>query len=600
MKINIIKDPEVILQSNTYFYKELKKTRKICIVLANKYEFIDFKYTSMYFKNIKTDQSNMIKNKNFDKTDEEIIKYKMLPLVKIDNIKYTENLYIGYMSQLHKFSNNCDIHIVKTIGPNEIINGNLVAPEQINFFLEEYNKCKTFTTYQYIDFKNKDIPYENFIHNYPTELLTNVELDATNVKKKYNMVVVQFAKLSDETIKYSELHSLPINIYLTLLSLDTLEKGGDLYVEYTPMKYKTSCQILSIISDCFDTCDFINNETSLSSGFYKFSRYNEKNEKLKEVYLEYIKKDKSVGKNHFVNKNNSMYFDLDVVIPFDFFDFLQDISLKNYKKSQKFLEKVRYINDFIKIKFKIYQIIDQNIDVGLKFTKKYNIPITKNYHNFYEKIHEEMNTYETKLRMFPKMNLTKTEINKLMITPASLFSVSSPKSAQEISDIIKKYRPEVKSIADMTANVGGNSINFCNNFEKVYSIEIDKPTHDALNNNLTTYGFTNFETFNKSCLDFDKHADIYFYDPEWSGVLYRMEPIIQLYIDSKNIVDVIKHNFCMKVPNNFDLFRLLSKFPELIIHKIKNYILIINIQSNYNRSNKKHKLNKHHNKNKSI
>ena len=94
-------------------------------------------------------------------------------------------------------------------------------------------------------------------------------------------------------------------------------------------------------------------------------------------------------------------------------------------------------------------------------------------------------------------------------------------TAQIISNIIKLKYPNTKIIADMTANVGGNTLNFAKHFDKVYSIEINKNTFDMLNNNIKVYNYKNIETFNEDDNRFKNILDIYFYDL-WTGIYIKV------------------------------------------------------------------------------
>ena len=162
------------------------------------------------------------------------------------------------------------------------------------------------------------------------------------------------------------------------------------------------------------------------------------------------------------------------------------------------------------------------------------------------------------------------------MTYESTYSVTFPEDADTISKIIKKKYPNAKSIVDMTANVGGNTLSFCKYFNYVYSIEIDKETSDYLKNNLELYKFKNYEVFNMDSQHFNKSADFYFYDPPWTGIFYKMKTNMSLYLGNKNIVDIMKPNFCLKAPMNYNISELLEKFGNISIYKIKNYLVIIN------------------------
>lgn len=128
----------------------------------------------------------------------------------------------------------------------------------------------------------------------------------------------------------------------------------------------------------------------------------------------------------------------------------------------------------------------------------------------------------------------------------------------------------------MTANVGGNSINFCKHFKFVNCIEIDKQTSIILESNLKEYKYSNFKVFNKSCLDFNKERHFYFYDPPWGGIFFKMNNSLDLFLGEQNIVDIIKSNFCLKAPLNFNINKLILKFPHIELYKINNMLIIIN------------------------
>ena len=129
----------------------------------------------------------------------------------------------------------------------------------------------------------------------------------------------------------------------------------------------------------------------------------------------------------------------------------------------------------------------------------------------------------------------------------------------------------------MTANVGGNTINFCRNFEFVYSIEIDKNTFSMLKNNVNIYNLKNCELINKNSNDFiNKKVELYFYDPPWTGIFYKTNVNMSLYLSSINIKNILKSHFCIKVPTNYNIPELLEKFPNLEIIKLKYFIIIFN------------------------
>ena len=82
---------------------------------------------------------------------------------------------------------------------------------------------------------------------------------------------------------------------------------------------------------------------------------------------------------------------------------------------------------------------------------------------------------------------------------------------------------------------------------------------------------------NESCVTSDVKADLYFYDPPWTGMYYQMHSVLDLYLDNKNIVDVLRTPFCLKAPSNYNVSRLLKKFRHIEVHQFKNYMFIMQI-----------------------
>ena len=73
--------------------------------------------------------------------------------------------------------------------------------------------------------------------------------------------------------------------------------------------------------------------------------------------------------------------------------------------------------------------------------------------------------------LFPPIECSEKYRN-LLISDEGLYSITPYKCAELISNIIKTRLGEDITIADGTANIGGNTISFAKNFKKVISIEI--------------------------------------------------------------------------------------------------------------------------------
>ena len=160
-----------------------------------------------------------------------------------------------------------------------------------------------------------------------------------------------------------------------------------------------------------------------------------------------------------------------------------------------------------------------------------------------------------------------------------LYSISKPEEANQITNIIKNYKNNIKTIVDATAGIGGNTISFSKNFSKVYSIEMDKNRFNILENNINIFNLNNVKLINGNCINYlDKiEADVWFFDPPWGGPEYKLSKKINIRIGSLSIKEIInKLNnklVVFKLPYNFNL-DLIIDF-DYTIYKIKNYLLIL-------------------------
>jgi predicted RNA methylase len=588
LSFNRIQKPNEILQSQTYLYRQIKDQRKLSIILANENELLDLQYTQKYFSRKKIEKFD-IHNNEKDDADIQIVLSKMIPMLDGFTLNYLGNYLIGLLPNIKYFPHNSDVTFITQIGPGEIKNKKLFAYEDRNHFFEKYLSCKTTSMYQYISWDNIET-FDEFIHNYPAILKKNISLNVPSIKT--NNVVVSYVDLFKKDVKFNEMYSFPMNLYFIVMALKTLKKGGDLFYFYSACKYETTCQLLNIISSKFKGYTYIDNYFNNRDGIYKFSNYTGNAKDLEEILKEYMKLDKTLGQKYITNDNaEHIFFNFNIQIDNDFLFFLKKIAIKQHDECVMFIKKVSYISNMIKNPKKIYQIIDSNIEHCIDYVNKFKLIMSPYYTNHFDKL----NNIGLKKQMFPVLTLKQNDFKKLKLSTESLYSVSMPFEAQIITNLIRKYYPFAKTIADMNANVGGNSINFCTAFNFVYSIELDKYTSELLKNNLNTYKFKNFEVINDDCMKFNKPSDVYFYDPPWTGIFYGMDTKISLYFGNTNVVDILKPNFCIKVPNNYDVYELLQKFPNIHIHKVKNFMIIINIVYSKNTpylKNKKTKKNK--------
>ena len=413
-----------------------------------------------------------------------------------------------------------------------------------------------------------------------------------NTKLKYNKIesIYKFKEVIDLNSEYDkkdviinymyqsyrinydlldELLSIPKRLDIIVNSLNNLKKDGDFFHIFIHVITETSLQIFSELSKLFESYEYIESTFEFSSnGMIIFRKYIGSHD-FNTILDNYKKMDPSLGSKYVDNTDDIILFNLDVEIDNKFLSFYEDIIDKKILKYEQLLTKIKYIEkrkdnaNFIK------KIINDQIDYAIKFCKKYKLNINRFYKDFNFKLKKE----DFLKKVFPKANIN---YKKLQLDFESTYSISYPKDAEEISSLIKKKYPNLKTIADMTANVGGNTINFCKNFEFVYSVELETNTFKMLENNIKVYNINNCKVINMNSNDFYENVDLYFYDPPWTGIFYKTNVNMSLYLSSKNLKDVLKENFCLKVPINYNYSELLDKFKNLEIIKLKHFVIIFN------------------------
>lgn len=138
--------------------------------------------------------------------------------------------------------------------------------------------------------------------------------------------------------------------------------------------------------------------------------------------------------------------------------------------------------------------------------------------------------------------------------------------AEEFAKKIKFKYPDVKTIYDACACVGGNTIGFSKNGFDVYATEIDPVRYNMLCSNIKVSGVSNIKHKCDDCFKYFAHidADLIFIDAPWEGgkdyknlKKFNMDSLI--FNDNKTIIDalkIIKLNknvkyVVLKVPNRF-------------------------------------------------
>jgi len=566
MKLTFTKIKNKLLKSIYKYYKELYLFNKIILVLENKYELLDLWQTQRFFFRKKI---NIYDIYDIQQDELEFVQTKIIPVIYGFNLNYLGNKSIAFFEIYKKKPIIHDIGIIKIIGPGEIENNNLYAYEDIEFILNSILNLKTKSFYYYTDW-NTDKKYDKLISKYDSALFN---LDNLDNKIKYNNIYIGNFDYFTKNNKLNELSSFPGRLFFLVYGLNMLEKNGNLYIEYYSTSYEFSIQLLYLISTYFKKYEFIKPTTEFLSltGIFLFTEYRGKH-KLLSLLEEYLKYDNTLGKK-FLNKNlfdNNIYLNLNIKVDDYFFNFIKEINNNNIIILKKQINRCKFIKTQIKEnKYFINKLLDNNIDIAIEYCNKYKFKINPIYKNHFYKL----NSINLKKKLFPKANIN---YNKLKLNYTTTYSITYPKEADIISNIIKKKYPTINTIADMTANVGGNTISFCKNFKYVYAIEIDKDTSELLENNLQVYGFKNYKVLNINSINFNKKVDFYFFDPPWTGILYKININMDLYLGNINIIDILPPNFCLKAPLNYNISSLLTKFKNISIYNLKNYIIIIN------------------------
>jgi predicted RNA methylase len=186
-------------------------------------------------------------------------------------------------------------------------------------------------------------------------------------------------------------------------------------------------------------------------------------------------------------------------------------------------------------------------------------------------------------KIFPPI-LTQGQGSDVNILPKydqeGLWSITYPKEADYISNLIKSEIGKDSTIVDATAGVGGNTISFAQHFAKVVSIELSKSRFDLLSNNVQVYALSNVSLINGNCLDHligDYQG--YFLDPPWGGPDYKHNYETKIKLGDYTLEQVIhkikninEKPIFIKLPFNYDLSEF-NKF-NYKIDKIKNYQMI--------------------------
>ena len=175
------------------------------------------------------------------------------------------------------------------------------------------------------------------------------------------------------------------------------------------------------------------------------------------------------------------------------------------------------------------------------------------------------------------------DYSKLLLTPEGEYSITKRKDGQKILKYILDITGTSNlELTDLTGNVGGDTILFALNFDRVDSIELSKENFDALKHNVREYKLKNVALYHgDSTKLFRWQTDILYVDAPWGGPDYKEKKNLDLFLGSERLDTflelIMKQDWAptyvfLKLPRNYNFSRLdfahVQKFP------VRGYFLV--------------------------
>jgi len=616
---NILNVKKIFNSDLLKYYYKIINSAILLQILCDEYQFITLSLHSKFFRPFVENYTIpyiseyndiiTIKNNNIY-----INEYILLPVGKYYKFGVNSAYYYYYLNIINNLPDNSDVVVVQTLGPWEIVNNKLnLFFEMENLLIKERN-CKIKTVFLLISY-GEDINYNEIIieNNEQKDYIiidcndyNNFNKIKTYINNTQNIIIDSINLYSIQSC-YNELSTLPLLMITYNELLKCLNLDGNLYLNMKSFHiYKPSFDFFYLINNLFEKFEILNNNiVFLHLGFFKFSNYkdNSKNTILNNIIEEYIKKDKYLGQNFYPkeqailtncktldkNKNKPNVHTLIKSIKLENInnDFIK-IFINAYKKYNKMLKKnykriisIKQIldnHDKLKISKTINLVLVNNISKSIEYCLKNNIEINEIYENpKIPNFNDIINIY------FPKKNIDQS---KLEISLDSAFSISKPKDLIRLSKLIKTNTPFIKYIIDGTSNIGIGAIIFSDYFKHVYAVEYNKLTCEKLKNNIQVYKLKNvtvlcddiIQTLKERKIKFDKNNYCLFLDPPWSGYYYKIDKIVNLYLNDIDILKLIKDidikYIYIKVPHNYNFSNLYHMFYNVTVYRFNGYYII--------------------------
>ena len=180
----------------------------------------------------------------------------------------------------------------------------------------------------------------------------------------------------------------------------------------------------------------------------------------------------------------------------------------------------------------------------------------------------------------------------IQYTPDAILYMSKRFDAELITGIVLYHAQRINLsiekiiVTDATAGIGGNTFSFALMFNHVNAIEQDKNTFEMLNNNISTYGFSNITCYREDYTKImnDIYQNIVFIDPPWGGRNYKKQNNIHIKLSELDLelicYDLIKKNniVVLKLPFNYDFSKindLKNHNVKIFLHELKKMFIIV-------------------------
>lgn len=534
---------KAILESDYQLHKRINAIPFKIHLLANEYELVTFQnYKYIYRKFIEGYNNNKFKNTG--------IKIEYYPIPVGYELSYLGNKQVFLIDIKEKLPSNSKIGIFRIVGPAEINDDySLKMSKDEEYVFENFLKGNTVETfpiyYSWGQNRNRiknvfKVENKTFHSNFPNTM-----------KKTFDVIFVNEFHIKKKYFKNNEEVSLPYRIKLVKQAFNLLKEGGSLWLEYVNISNKDTLALMDFINSHFKSVDFVRSKlyhNSLYGGFYVFKGYNSQ-ENVNQKKSNIQSNSKSNSKSNF--KSNMK-------------EYIDEVQQQIYKKFNKFIERCEFINKRPK---PTEYYISYQIDNGVEWCRHHKVEVSKYYK---DKLYELPDITVLKRMFYPSETVN---YKNLRLYYDTFYSITYYEEGVHLASLIKKYFPQISTIVDANANIGGSTITLAHYFPKIKAIEIDDERFKFLKHNVEQYKLNNVELINIDYNEYKRDAnELVFFDPPWGGIFYKLEKNMELYLGETNIKKYLVKNTMIKVPYNFNMKGITSKFK---VENLKGFRLLI-------------------------